>query len=158
VATPVLKILEEKRGVCQDFAHLMLSCLRSLGLAARYVSGYLLTKPPPGQARLIGADAADLGGKVDDEVGIRVAVEARHVRLVREVIVLAARDEDLAGTAGTEAFGDGAAEEAGAAGEEDAGAIEFHGSSASIIGFRAQRLDPEMFIFNSCRTPQVAGV
>jgi transglutaminase-like putative cysteine protease len=58
VATPVLKILETKRGVCQDFAHLMLSCLRSLGLAARYVSGYLLTTPPPGQPRMIGADAS----------------------------------------------------------------------------------------------------
>jgi transglutaminase-like putative cysteine protease len=58
VATPVLKILENKRGVCQDFAHLMLSCLRSQGLAARYVSGYLLTQPPPGQPRLVGADAS----------------------------------------------------------------------------------------------------
>ncbi len=58
VATPVLQVLEEKRGVCQDFAHLMLSCLRSLGLSARYVSGYLLTQPPPGQPRLIGADAS----------------------------------------------------------------------------------------------------
>ncbi|MFB0935900.1 MAG: transglutaminase family protein [Propionivibrio sp.] len=58
VATPVLKILEEKRGVCQDFAHLMLACLRSLGLAARYVSGYLLTRPPPGKPRMIGADAS----------------------------------------------------------------------------------------------------
>ena len=58
VSTPVLKVLEEKRGVCQDFAHLMLACLRSLGLAARYVSGYLLTQPPPGQPRLIGADAS----------------------------------------------------------------------------------------------------
>ena len=58
VATPVLKILEDRRGVCQDFAHLMLACLRSLGLAARYVSGYLLTQPPPGQPRLIGADAS----------------------------------------------------------------------------------------------------
>ena len=58
VSTPVLKILEDKRGVCQDFAHLMLACLRSLGLAARYVSGYLLTNPPPGQARMIGADAS----------------------------------------------------------------------------------------------------
>lgn len=58
VSTPVLKVLENKRGVCQDFAHLMLSCLRSLGLAARYVSGYLLTQPPPGQPRLIGADAS----------------------------------------------------------------------------------------------------
>ncbi len=58
VATPVLKILEEKRGVCQDFAHLMLACLRSLGLSARYVSGYLLTQPPPGQPRMVGADAS----------------------------------------------------------------------------------------------------
>ena len=58
VATPVLNILETKRGVCQDFAHLMLSCVRSLGLAARYVSGYLLTEPPPGQPRMVGADAS----------------------------------------------------------------------------------------------------
>jgi transglutaminase-like putative cysteine protease len=58
VATPLLSVLEERRGVCQDFAHLMLACLRSRGLAARYVSGYLLTKPPPGQPRLIGADAS----------------------------------------------------------------------------------------------------
>lgn len=58
VATPVLEVLAEKRGVCQDFAHLMLSCLRSQGLAARYVSGYLLTQPPPGQPRMVGADAS----------------------------------------------------------------------------------------------------
>lgn len=58
VATPLLEVLEQRRGVCQDFAHLMLACLRSRGLAARYVSGYLLTQPPPGQPRLIGADAS----------------------------------------------------------------------------------------------------
>ncbi|MEE4464505.1 transglutaminase family protein [Azotobacter chroococcum] len=58
VATPLEQVLEERRGVCQDFAHLMLACLRSRGLAARYVSGYLLTQPPPGQPRLIGADAS----------------------------------------------------------------------------------------------------
>ncbi|HMX23208.1 MAG TPA: transglutaminase family protein [Accumulibacter sp.] len=58
VATPVSTVLAEKKGVCQDFAHLMLSCLRSQGLAARYVSGYLLTQPPPGQPRLVGADAS----------------------------------------------------------------------------------------------------
>ncbi|MCE1181163.1 MAG: transglutaminase family protein [Rhodocyclales bacterium] len=58
VSTPVLEVLEKKRGVCQDFAHLMIGCLRSLGLAARYVSGYLLTRPPPGKPRLIGADAS----------------------------------------------------------------------------------------------------
>jgi len=58
VATPVTKVFEARRGVCQDFAHLMVSCLRSLGLAARYVSGYILTTPPPGQERLVGADAS----------------------------------------------------------------------------------------------------
>lgn len=58
VSTPVTEVFATRRGVCQDFAHFMLSCLRSLGLAARYVSGYLLTEPPPGQPRLIGADAS----------------------------------------------------------------------------------------------------
>jgi transglutaminase-like putative cysteine protease len=58
VTTPLHRILSTRRGVCQDFAHLEIGCLRSLGLAARYVSGYLLTMPPPGQARLVGADAS----------------------------------------------------------------------------------------------------
>ena len=58
VSTPVLEVLAKKRGVCQDFAHLMIACLRALGLAARYVSGYLLTRPPAGKPRLIGADAS----------------------------------------------------------------------------------------------------
>lgn len=58
VSTPVMEVFERRRGVCQDFAHLMLSCLRSIGLSARYVSGYLLTRPPPGKKRLVGADAS----------------------------------------------------------------------------------------------------
>lgn len=58
VSTPVTEVFASRRGVCQDFAHFMLSCLRSLGLAARYVSGYLLTRPPPGRPRLVGADAS----------------------------------------------------------------------------------------------------
>ena len=58
IATPVSHVLRERRGVCQDFAHLALTCLRSLGLPARYVSGYLLTRPPPGEAKLKGADAS----------------------------------------------------------------------------------------------------
>jgi len=58
VNTPALEALAQGKGVCQDFAHIMLGCLRSLGLPARYVSGYLLTQPPPGKARLIGADAS----------------------------------------------------------------------------------------------------
>ena len=57
LATPVAEVFESRRGVCQDFAHLMLACLRSVGLAARYVSGYLSTVPPPGRPRLVGADA-----------------------------------------------------------------------------------------------------
>ncbi len=58
VGTPALQALEQGKGVCQDFAHIMLGCLRSLSLPARYVSGYLLTRPPPGKPRLIGADAS----------------------------------------------------------------------------------------------------
>jgi len=58
VSTPVEEVLKGRKGVCQDFAHLMLACLRSLGLPARYVSGYLETLPPPGRARLVGADAS----------------------------------------------------------------------------------------------------
>lgn len=57
VATPVTRVFEQRRGVCQDLSHVMISCLRSIGLAARYVSGYLLTVPPPGKPRLVGADA-----------------------------------------------------------------------------------------------------
>jgi transglutaminase-like putative cysteine protease len=56
--TPVDRVFEIRAGVCQDLAHVGIACLRSLGLAARYVSGYLLTFPPPGQALLVGADAS----------------------------------------------------------------------------------------------------
>jgi len=58
VATPVQTFFEKRRGVCQDFAHLQIACMRSLGLPARYVSGYLRTLPPPGRPRLVGADAS----------------------------------------------------------------------------------------------------
>jgi len=56
VSTPLAEVLSSRRGVCQDFAHLAIACLRSLGLAARYVSGYLETLPPPGQLKQPGAD------------------------------------------------------------------------------------------------------
>ena len=58
VNTPALESLAQRRGVCQDFAHIMIACLRGMGLPARYVSGYLLTEPPPGQPRLVGSDAS----------------------------------------------------------------------------------------------------
>ena len=58
IATPLLDVLKHRRGVCQDFAHLAIGCIRSMGLAARYVSGYIETMPPEGQERLVGADAS----------------------------------------------------------------------------------------------------
>jgi transglutaminase-like putative cysteine protease len=57
-STKVSELLTDMRGVCQDFSHFMVSGLRSLGLAGRYVSGYLATRPPPGKTRLVGADAS----------------------------------------------------------------------------------------------------
>jgi transglutaminase-like putative cysteine protease len=58
ISTPVSHVLQERRGVCQDFAHLAITCFRAFGLPARYVSGYLLTHPPAGMERLQGADAS----------------------------------------------------------------------------------------------------
>lgn len=58
VSTPVEEVLAQQRGVCQDFAHLALAALRSWGLSASYVSGYILTEPPEGEERLTGADAS----------------------------------------------------------------------------------------------------
>jgi transglutaminase-like putative cysteine protease len=89
LTTPLTRVLADRRGVCQDFAHFQISCLRSLGLAARYVSGYLLTDPPPGQPRLIGADASHAWlsvycphhGWVDLDPTNDVIVAQRHVVL-----------------------------------------------------------------------------
>lgn len=58
VRTPVEEVFEKRHGVCQDFAHVQIACLRSINVAARYVSGYLRTYPPPGRPRLIGCDAS----------------------------------------------------------------------------------------------------
>ena len=58
VDTPLAEVLMHRRGVCQDFAHVMAGALRMLGLPARYVSGYLLTHPPEGGEALVGADAS----------------------------------------------------------------------------------------------------
>lgn len=87
VTTPLSRVLEDRRGVCQDFAHVAISCLRALGLAARYVSGYLLTDPPPGQPRLTGADASHAwlsvfcpaNGWVDLDPTNNVVAGERHV-------------------------------------------------------------------------------
>jgi len=58
VRTQIEEVFRKKRGVCQDFAHIQIACLRSINLPARYVSGYLRTYPPPGQPRMVGADAS----------------------------------------------------------------------------------------------------
>ncbi|MFO0817192.1 MAG: transglutaminase family protein [Pirellulales bacterium] len=58
VHTSTSEVFAQRQGVCQDFAHLQISCLRALGLPARYISGYLLTEPPPGQPKLVGVDAS----------------------------------------------------------------------------------------------------
>jgi transglutaminase-like putative cysteine protease len=58
VTTPLAEVFEQRQGVCQDFAHLGIACLRSLGLSARYVSGYLETRPPPGRPKLTGVDGS----------------------------------------------------------------------------------------------------
>lgn len=68
VVTPIADVLVHKRGVCQDFAQLAISCLRAVGIPARYVSGYLETKPPEGQPRLVGADASHAWFAVFDPI------------------------------------------------------------------------------------------
>lgn len=87
-ATPVEQVLKKRRGVCQDFAQVMIACLRSLGLPARYVSGYLETLPPPGQVKLIGADAShawvsvycgEAAGWMDADPTNNVLPSDRHV-------------------------------------------------------------------------------
>ena len=87
VSTPVGDVLADRRGVCQDFAHLLLGAFRSVGLGARYVSGYLETVPPPGQPRLVGADASHAwvgvfvpgGGWVDLDPTNGLVQPDRHV-------------------------------------------------------------------------------
>ncbi|MBK1827094.1 transglutaminase family protein [Haloferula rosea] len=91
VSTPVMEVFEKRAGVCQDFAHFQISCLRSIGLPASYVSGYLRTEPPPGQPRLIGADAShawiavfvpELGWAEFDATNDAIP-ETDHIRVAR---------------------------------------------------------------------------
>jgi transglutaminase-like putative cysteine protease len=89
VSTPLEQVWRGRRGVCQDFAHLMIGCLRSIGLPARYMSGYILTHPPPGKPRLIGADASHAWvsvycpelGWVDVDPTNRCLVQHEHITL-----------------------------------------------------------------------------
>ena len=83
VDTPLADVLRLRRGVCQDFAHLATGCLRSMGLAARYTSGYLRTTPPPGKARLVGADASHAWSLVLVRTA-RLGRLRSHQRLLRQ--------------------------------------------------------------------------
>jgi transglutaminase-like putative cysteine protease len=90
ISTPVMDVFRRRVGVCQDFAHLMLACLRSIGIPARYVSGYIETAPPPGQARLVGADAShawvsvfcgDQAGWLDADPTNNLLPHDRHITI-----------------------------------------------------------------------------
>lgn len=89
ISTPLEEVLRGRRGVCQDFAQLMIGCIRSLGLPARYVSGYILTMPPEGQPRMIGADASHAWvsvfcpglGWIDFDPTNRCLVQREHITL-----------------------------------------------------------------------------
>ena len=89
ISTPLAEVLKGRRGVCQDFAHFMIGCLRSIGLPARYVSGYILTHPPAGQPRLIGSDASHAwvsvfcpgSGWIDFDPTNHCIVRSEHVTL-----------------------------------------------------------------------------
>jgi transglutaminase-like putative cysteine protease len=89
VSTPVEAVFKARRGVCQDFAHLQIACLRALRLPTRYVSGYLLTRPPEGKDKLIGADASHAWlsvwcpghGWVDVDPTNNLVVAAEHITL-----------------------------------------------------------------------------
>lgn len=89
ISTPLDEVFKHKKGVCQDFAHFSLACVRSLGLASRYVSGYIETLPPPGKPKLVGADAShawnalyipDIGW-VEFDATNNLLVKDRHIRV-----------------------------------------------------------------------------
>ena len=89
ISTPLSELMRLRRGVCQDFAHLMIGCLRTLGIPCRYISGYILTTPAPGKPRLVGADALHAWvsvycpsiGWVDFDPTNRCMVNLEHVTL-----------------------------------------------------------------------------
>ena len=89
IATPLSEVMQKKKGVCQDFAHIAIACVRSMGLPARYMSGYIETLPPPGKPKLPGADASHAwvalyipdAGWVEFDVTNNLLVNDKHVRV-----------------------------------------------------------------------------
>jgi transglutaminase-like putative cysteine protease len=88
ISTPLADVFEYKKGVCQDFAHFALACVRSVGLSARYVSGYIETLPPPGKPKLLGSDASHAwmalyipgAGWVEFDSTNNLLVNDKHIR------------------------------------------------------------------------------
>lgn len=96
VSTKVADVLDAKSGVCQDFARLAIACLRAEGLAARYVSGYLATEPPPGKERMIGVDATHAWAAVWSPEGRWLAFDPTNDQLVDERYTTVAWGRDYA--------------------------------------------------------------
>lgn len=94
VTTTVEEVLAARAGVCQDFAHLAVGCLRSLGLGARYVSGYLETEPPPGKERLRGADVSHAWAALWVPGGGWVDIDPTNQQFVNDRYVTAAWGRD----------------------------------------------------------------
>lgn len=96
VSTKVADVLDARSGVCQDFARLAIACLRAKGLAARYVSGYLATEPPPGKERMIGVDATHAWAAVWTPEGKWLAFDPTNDQLVDERYATVAWGRDYA--------------------------------------------------------------
>ncbi|SNS23362.1 transglutaminase family protein [Rhodococcoides kyotonense] len=96
VSTTVADVLDARSGVCQDFARLAIACLRAKGLAARYVSGYLATEPPPGKERMIGVDATHAWAAVWTPDGRWLAFDPTNDQLVDERYATVAWGRDYA--------------------------------------------------------------
>ncbi|MCW2529815.1 MAG: transglutaminase family protein [Pseudonocardiales bacterium] len=94
VRTTLPQLLEKRQGVCQDFAHLAIGCLRSVGLPARYVSGYLETYPPPGKPKLQGSDASHAWGSVYVDALGWVDFDPTNNQMVDDRYLIAAHGRD----------------------------------------------------------------
>ena len=94
VATPLATVFKRRRGVCQDFAHLGIACLRSLGLPARYVSGYLETEPAPGRPKLTGVDGSHAWFSVLDPEAGWLDVDPTNDQLANDRYVVTAFGRD----------------------------------------------------------------
>lgn len=94
VSTPLAEVMASRQGVCQDFAHVVLACVRSMGLAGRYVSGYIENVPPEGQAPLVGADASHAWASVRDAAGMWIDIDPTNdlIEPVSHVTVAWGRD------------------------------------------------------------------